>query len=46
MQLAQEQLRQLAGENGMLRLAGRYETLDGYDLYDQLNRLQERLATI
>lgn len=46
MQLAQEQLRQLAGENGMLRLSGRYETLDGYDLYDQLNRLQERLATI
>lgn len=46
MRLAQEQMNQLSEEKDILQLSGRYAMMSDYEQVDQLNRLQERMATI
>ena len=46
MRLAQEQLSQLVEEKDILQLSGMYEMMSDYEQIYQLNRLQERIATI
>lgn len=46
MRLAQEQMSQLVEEKDILQLSGMYEMMSDYEQIYQLNRLQERIATI